>query len=327
MKILIVGGAGYIGSHMNLILRESGHNVIVLDNLVSGHADAVIHSPLIIGDISDARCLDSVFSENKFDAVLCFASHIKVGESISNPAKYYQNNVAGTLTLLNAMLNHNVGNFIFSSTAAIFGEPSHVPIDERHQKMPVNPYGRSKLMVEDILLDYNRAYSLNYIALRYFNAAGADPKGMVGERHDPETHLIPLAIRAAIFAENALTIYGKDYPTPDGTCIRDYIHVLDLCAAHMLALEYLLQGGLSGSYNLGNGQGFSVLEVVNAVEEIVGRRPMISFSGRRQGDPARLVADSSEIRKNLGWEPIYSDLKQIVRHAYAWEKIKIARSL
>lgn len=319
MHILVVGGAGYIGSHMVLSLLEAGHEVTVLDNLSCGYQDAVPAGNLVVGDIADAALLDQLFRANSFDGVMHFAAFIQVGESVLDPAKYYRNNVANTQVLLDAMVRHGVSRFIFSSTAAIFGEPVHAPIDEAHPLNPINPYGRSKLMVEQILEDYDRAYGLKSVCLRYFNAAGADPKARLGERHDPETHLIPLILQAASGRRNAITVFGTDYDTPDGTCIRDYVHVNDLCDAHMLALARLVSGGGSARYNLGNGNGFSVREVIDTARAVTGRDISVVYGERRAGDAARLVADSCLICSELGWKPRHAALDEIVAHAWQWE--------
>lgn len=321
MRILVTGGAGYIGSHMTLMLVEGGHEVAVLDNLSGGHRDAVLGVPLIEGDIGDESLLDRLFTERRFDAVMHFASYIQVGESVIQPEKYYRNNIGHTLVLLGAMLKHGVKALIFSSTAAIFGEPEYIPIDEAHPQNPLNPYGRSKLAVEEVLADFDRAYGFKYATLRYFNAAGADPRARLGERHAPETHLIPLALRAAMGTGPMLTVFGRDYETPDGTCIRDYIHINDLCLAHLLALEALLDGGQSCAYNLGNGCGFSVLEVIEAVQRVTGKGVPLRDGPRRPGDPARLVADSRGIQSRLGWRAQYPELDVIVRHAFEWEQV------
>lgn len=320
MRILVVGGAGYIGSHMTKMLVETANEVVVLDSLVSGFRDAVLGGRLLVGDLADRALLDQVFSAHRFDGVMHFASSIQVGESVRQPAKYYRNNVANTLNLLEAMVRHGVGRLIFSSSAAIFGEPERLPIDEAHPVRPLSPYGRSKWMVEQALADYERAYGLRYVTLRYFNAAGADPLGMLGERHKPETHLIPLVLRAASGRRRAVEIFGADYPTPDGTCIRDYVHVVDLCRAHLLALERLMDGGASGAYNLGNGSGFSVQEVIDAAQKVTGRTIAVKTAPRREGDPARLVADAARARRELCWRPVYPALETIVAHAWAWEK-------
>lgn len=317
-KILVVGGAGYIGSHMVKMLGQKDCSVTTLDDLSSGHRDSVLSGDFIQGNVGDRTLLDSVFSRG-FDAVMHFASFIQVGESMLSPAKYYQNNLVNTLTLLDAMHAHGVERFIFSSTAATFGEPEYSPIDERHPQQPINPYGRTKLMVEQVLADYEKAYGLRSVCLRYFNAAGADPAGQLGERHEPETHLIPLVMQVASGRRPHIGVFGRDYDTPDGTCIRDYIHIYDLCSAHWLALESLLNGAGSQAYNLGNGQGFSVQEVIDTVHKVTGRPIAVVNEPRRAGDPARLVADSRLVREKLGWQPRYTDLTTIVDHAWRWE--------
>ncbi|MEW6611882.1 MAG: UDP-glucose 4-epimerase GalE [Pseudomonadota bacterium] len=317
--ILVVGGAGYIGSHMVKMLLQAGHQVTTLDNFSAGYQDAVLGGELVAGDLADRELLDHLFRDRRFDGVMHFASYIQVGESVLDPGKYYRNNFTNTLNLLDAMVQHGVRAFIFSSTAAIFGEPRYIPIDEQHPKAPINPYGRSKWMVEQALADYDRAYGLKSVALRYFNAAGADPDGQLGERHDPETHLIPLVLQAASGRRPHITVYGRDYDTPDGTCIRDYIHVLDLCQAHLLALEQLWAGGESAAYNLGNGQGFSVQEVIDTARRVTGREIPVLDGERRAGDPARLVADSRRAQEILGWQPRYADLATIIEHAWRWE--------
>lgn len=317
--VLVIGGAGYIGSHMISLLGRKGVDVVTLDNLSSGHRDAVLHGQFVHGDIADRLILDKVFLEHKFDAVMHFASFIQVGESMQDPAKYYQNNFINTLNLLNAMRTHGVDKFIFSSTAAIFGEPEYTPIDEAHPKRPINPYGWSKLMVEQALADYGRAYGLKSVCLRYFNAAGAHPDGLLGERHDPETHLIPLVLQAASGRRPHITVFGRDYDTPDGTCIRDYIHILDLAEAHWLALQYLQSAGETAAFNLGNGNGYSVESVIQAARRITGKTITVQEGQRRQGDPARLVANATKIKQELGWQPAYADLDTIVEHAWRWE--------
>jgi UDP-glucose 4-epimerase len=320
MKVLIVGGAGYIGSHMALMLGQEGAQVIVLDDLSSGNADAVLSARLVQGSIEETSLLDRLFTDEKFDGVMHFASFIQVGESVQHPAKYYRNNVTHTINLLDAMVRHRVRNFIFSSTAAIFGQPEYVPIDEAHPKQPINPYGRSKWMVEQVLQDYEAAYGLRSVCLRYFNAAGADPKSRIGETHEPETHLIPLLLQVASGRRRSAQIFGDDYDTPDGTCIRDYIHVLDLAAVHSLALAHLINGGSSAAYNLGNGSGFSVRQVIEAVGQVTKKPIPVIDAARRAGDPARLVADSTLARSHLGWTPAYPDLSTIVSHAWNWER-------
>lgn len=321
-KILVVGGAGYIGSHMVKRLGEEGAQVTTLDNLVSGHRDAVLCGDFIEGDMADRQLLDALLASQRFDAVMHFASHIEVGESVRLPAKYYRNNVANTLTLLEAMQAAGIDKFIFSSTAAIFGTPQYTPIDERHPRAPINPYGRTKLMVEEVLGDYERAYGLRAVCLRYFNAAGADPAGRLGERHDPESHLIPLALQAASGRRAQISMFGTDYDTPDGTCIRDYVHIADLCEAHWLALQALLSGSPGAAYNLGNGEGFSVREVIETVRRVTGRPLVVKEEARRAGDPPRLVADASAARTRLGWKPRYPSLETIVEHAWNFERTR-----
>lgn len=328
MKILVVGGAGYIGSHMVKMLSQSGHNVIVLDNLSTGFRESVKYGQLVVGDLADIQFLEKLFIEHEFVGVMHFAANSLVGESMNLPAKYYRNNVANTLNLLDIMVRHNVKYFIFSSTAATFGEPVYSPIDEAHPQKPINPYGASKLMVERILQDYATAYGLNSVCLRYFNACGADPEGELGENHDPETHLIPLILQAASCRRKSITVFGHDYATEDGTCVRDYIHINDLCSAHALALQYILDGSKVGAlaFNLGNGLGFSVQQVIDVVKKVVAEdgASLLAESGkRRTGDPAILVADATQAKQVLGWSPQYGDLETIIRHAWAWEKKRV----
>lgn len=323
MNILVVGGAGYIGSHMVKALLEQGHSVITYDNLSTGFRDAVLGGEFVEGDLADRARLDATFRRFQPDAVMHFASHIQVGESVEQPARYYVNNVVNTLNLLDTMVRHGVRYFVFSSTAAIFGEPEYLPISPFHPKAPLNPYGRSKWMIEMVLEDYERAYGLKSVCLRYFNAAGADPSGALGERHEPETHLIPLVLQALSGKRDSISVFGRDYDTPDGTCIRDYIHVADLCVAHSLALERLMKTGVSSLYNLGNGQGFSVQEVIEAAQRVTGHRVKVIDRPRRPGDPARLVADPRLAQKELGWRPAYPDLETIIRHAWVWESLSL----
>ena len=319
MKILVAGGAGYIGSHMVKQLTLAGNDVITLDNLSYGYRDAVKYGEFIEGDLGDSKLLDSIFKANDIDAVMHFAGYIQVGESVIKPAMYYHNNVVNTLTLLDAMLRHDVKNFIFSSTAAIFGEPDYTPIDERHNKQPINPYGHSKLMIEQVLDDYDKAYGLRSTCLRYFNAAGADPDGELGERHVPETHLIPLILQAASGRRDDIKVFGDDYTTEDGTCVRDYIHINDLCEAHSLALQRMINKNQSARYNLGNGTGFSVKQVIDVAKEVSGNNFNVSIEPRRAGDPAVLVADATLAKTELNWQPKFTELKDIVQTAWQWE--------
>lgn len=319
MNVLVVGGAGYIGSHMVACLAQHGAEVTVFDNLCAGHRDAVLAGELVVGDLADRTALEALFGRTRFDAVIHFASFIQVGESVVDPAKYYRNNVANTLNLLEVMCAAGVKQLVFSSTAAIFGVPQADRIDEAHPQQPINPYGSSKLMLERMLEDFDRAYGLKSVCLRYFNAAGADPQGRLGERHEPETHLIPLVLQAAAGRREALTIHGDDYPTADGTCIRDYIHVADLSEAHWLALQHLQAGKGSARFNLGNGQGFSVKQVIDVAERVTGRRVPLVYGPRRAGDPPVLVADSGRAKAELGWQPQFAALETIIAHAWQWE--------
>lgn len=318
-KILITGGAGYIGSHMALKLHELGHLVVVYDRQSNL---ALKELECIQADIADTQALQKTFENHAFDAVMHFAANIEVGESVADPAKYYENNVVNALKLLQAMVQHDVKRFIFSSTAAIFGEPQYTPIDEAHPKVPINPYGKTKLMVENILDDFDLAYGLKSICLRYFNAAGADPAGRTGECHEPETHLIPLVLQVATGQREDIKLFGDDYDTPDGTCLRDYIHVADLCDAHEKALGKLLEGGVSARYNLGNGQGFSVKEVIDVAASVTQKDISVTICPRRDGDPAVLVADSKLAKAELNWQPQVTDLATIIEHAWQFESKK-----
>ena len=320
MNILVVGGAGFIGSHMVKQLGRSDCRVTTLDNLSNGHRDAVLYGDFVEGDLADKVLLKQLIQPGRFDAVMHFASFIQVGESVENPAKYYDNNVVNTLNLLQMMQGAGIKRFVFSSTAATFGQPLYTPIDEAHPQQPINPYGRSKLMVEHILEDFDRAYGLKSVCLRYFNAAGADPEVQLGERHEPETHLIPLVLQVASGKRPSISVFGRDYDTPDGTCIRDYIHVSDLCNAHGLALTSLMQGDVSQQYNLGNGNGYSVQEVIESAQRVTGKAIATVDAPRRNGDPDRLVADASKAKKVLGWKPRFTALDEIVKHSWAWEK-------
>ncbi|MBO0349077.1 UDP-glucose 4-epimerase GalE [Phormidium pseudopriestleyi FRX01] len=321
--ILVTGGAGYIGSHAVLSMKKAGYQVTILDNLVYGHRDIVedvLQVELIEGDTNDRALLNNLFATHDFSAVMHFSAYAYVGESVTDPAKYYRNNVTGTLTLLEAMLAASVKNFVFSSTCATYGIPVKIPLTEDHPQHPINPYGMTKLMVEKILIDFDAAYGLKSVIFRYFNAAGADPDGAIGEDHDPETHLIPLVLQTALGHREFISIYGTDYPTPDGTCIRDYIHVNDLASAHILGLEYLLKGGETEVFNLGNGSGFSVKDVIETAEKVVGKEVPQKIGSRRPGDPPVLVGSSEKARKILGWHPEYSDLYDIISHAWQWHQ-------
>lgn len=318
MSILIVGGAGYIGSHTNKLLAKRGFKTIVLDNLSHGHREHVKWGKLIVADMADTQVLHNLFTQEKIEAVMHFAAYTYVGESVIDPQKYYLNNVGKTLNLLKVMHEYKVDKFIFSSTCATYGIPIETPITETHPQNPINPYGQSKLMIEKILADYDKAYGLKSVSLRYFNAAGADTEGEVGESHIPETHLIPLAIHAAIGINDHVKIFGADYDTSDGTCIRDYIHVNDLADAQVLALEYLLQGGNSEAFNLGNFKGYSVREVLTCVKKITKSNFSIIETERRPGDPPCLIGSNSKVIKKLGWEPKLSALETIIRTAWEW---------
>lgn len=319
-NILVVGGAGYIGSHMVKLLLEKGHRVTTFDNLSKGFADAIVGGEVVIGDLASREEIDSALAGGKFDAVMHFASYIEVGESVRDPSRYFRNNVTNSLHLLDAMVQAGVDKFIFSSSAAVYGEPQYSPLDEDHPCRPINPYGMTKLMVEEVLADYARAYGLQSVSLRYFNAAGADPDGKLGERHDPETHLIPLVLQAASGRRDSIEVYGRDYETADGSCIRDYIHVSDLCEAHLLALESIGANQGHQVYNLGNGDGFSVQEVIDAAKRVTGRKIPVVDGQRRAGDPPVLVADASRARRDLDWRPHYADLETIIEHAWSWEQ-------
>ncbi|MDP8966687.1 MAG: UDP-glucose 4-epimerase GalE [Cyanobacteriota bacterium] len=322
-SILVTGGAGYIGSHAVQALQNAGYEAIVLDNLVYGHREFVeqaLGAKLIVGDISDRALLDEVFATHEIAAVMHFAAYAYVGESVSNPAKYYRNNVVGTLTLLEAMLAASVKTIVFSSTCATYGVPQSVPVTEDQPQNPINPYGRTKLMVEKILADFDKAYGLRSICFRYFNAAGADPAGLLGEDHSPETHILPLVLLTAMGKRESFSILGTDYPTPDGTCIRDFIHVADLAQAHVLGLEQLLKSGESDVFNLGNGNGFSVREVIETAKLVTGQPIQVTEGDRRPGDPPILVGSGEKARRILGWQPQYSDLKEILLHAWNWHQ-------
>jgi UDP-glucose 4-epimerase len=302
------------------LLASLSHEVTVYDNLSGGYRDAVVDGKLVEGDLADRHSIEQLFDAERFDAVMHFASFIDVGESVRDPARYYRNNFTHTQNLLDAMVSHGIEHLVFSSSAAVFGEPEYSPIDDYHPKRPINPYGKSKLMVEQMLEDYDKAYGLKSVALRYFNAAGADVDGELGERHDPETHLVPLVLQAASGRRESISIFGNDYQTADGTCVRDYIHVQDLCDAHILALDYLRASGASAQFNLGNGQGFSVKQVIDCASEVTGMSIRTKIEQRRPGDPAVLVADASRARSELGWQPDLSSLERVIGTAWQWEQ-------
>jgi UDP-glucose 4-epimerase len=320
MNILVCGGAGYIGSHMVRCLLRNGHGVVAFDNLSTGHREAVGDAELIVGDLRDSVALQKLFSAFRFDAVIHFCAHSLVANSVADPYTYYENNVAGTLNLLGAMRKADVSKLVFSSTAAVFGHPLTSVIDETHPTRPINPYGASKLMVERILADAACAYGLRSVALRYFNAAGADPAGGIGESHQPETHLIPNLLQAALGQGGGMKIFGTDYDTPDGTCVRDYIHVNDLASAHLKAIKYMDDQDGAHVFNLGNGCGFSVLEVLAAAKAVTGRNIPCEFAPRRPGDPATLIASSNKARELLGWSPSMRDIADIVETAWRWHR-------
>lgn len=322
-NILVAGGAGYIGSHVCKMLTKRGYNVIIFDNLSHGYEFLAKYGKFVLGDIGDRRQLDLIFKNYKIDVVMHFCAYIEVGESVQNPRKYYVNNLYNAINLFDAMLDNGVNKIIFSSTAAVYGMPEHVPIDEEEPKNPINPYGRTKWMIEQVLKDYSDAHGLRYVAFRYFNAAGADPEGELGEAHEPETHLIPLVLDAAMGIRKSIKIFGTDYPTPDGTCIRDYIHVNDLASAHIKGIEYLLEGNESNYFNLGNGTGFSVREIIDTVKKVTGKDFQIDEVERRPGDPAILIAKSDKAKKVLNWFPEYG-IEDIIKHAWSWhQKLKI----
>jgi len=320
MDILVTGGAGYIGSHMCKYLSRNGYRPVVLDNLSRGHQQAVKWGPFFQGNVSDGQLLDHIFSSHDIKAVMHFAAFISVGESVGQPGMYYSNNVAETIGLLNKVAEHDVQNFIFSSSAAIFGEPIQDALTETHPVKPINPYGRGKLIVENIIRDFEYAHGLNSVCLRYFNAAGADPDGEIGEDHRPETHIIPLILQTALGLRDEIVVFGDDYPTKDGTCIRDYIHIDDLAQAHLRALERLLQGKGSEGYNIGNGNGYSVKEVIEVARRISGKSIPDHIGERREGDAAVLISSSEKAVKELGWKPRYADLESIVETAWNWHR-------
>jgi UDP-glucose 4-epimerase len=320
MNVLVTGGAGYIGSHFVKMLHNMGENVVVYDNLVKGHRDAIKCDVFIKGDIFDSELLEDTIKRYSIDSVVHFAAYSLVGESMEKPQMYYHNNVVGTLNLLDVLLKLNVKKLVFSSTAAVYGEPESIPITEDISKNPTNVYGKTKLIMENAMEDYSRSYGLKYIALRYFNACGADVEGDIGEDHSPESHLIPLVLQTCLGKRDSIKIFGDDYPTKDGTCVRDYIHVNDLAMAHVLALRALYEGHESDVYNLGNGSGFTVKEIIKAAEEVTGIEIKKEVVGRRAGDPAVLIASSDKIIKDLGWKVEFTDIKRIIETAWKWHK-------
>ena len=320
MNVLVVGGAGYIGSHAVSLLKNQGHNAIIYDDFSKGHKEVgqILSVKIVEGDLGDKAKLKEIFISEKIDVVMHFAAFIEVGESVVDPAKYYENNVAKVLKLLDAMVESNVLKFIFSSTAATFGEPIMEKINEEHPQNPINPYGQSKLMVEKILKDYEKAYGMKSVVFRYFNACGSDMNGIIGESHDPESHLIPLILQAASGRRDSIKVFGTDYATQDGTCIRDYVHVYDLAQAHILGMDKMIKDNQSFNYNLGSGSGYSVKEIIDNVKKVTGKDFKVEYVERRAGDPGILIADSTKAEKELDWKPQYS-LEQIVISAWKWE--------
>lgn len=320
MNILVTGGAGYIGSHVLKALIKVGHQVITLDNLQKGHREAITGGKFVEGDLADEKLLNRIMQEEAVEGVIHLAADSLVGESMEKPAKYYRNNFANGINLLEAMVNNGVKNIVFSSTAAVYGEPNEIPIKENNKTEPTSTYGESKLFFEKALKRYDEIYGLKYASLRYFNAAGADPEGKIGEAHDPETHLIPIVLETALGIREKIYIFGDDYPTRDGSCIRDYIHVNDLAEAHVLAVEAIAEGRESAIYNLGSGDGYSVKEVIETVKEVTGRDFEVEVSDRRAGDPAVLIASSDKIQQELNWKPEYQELEKIISTAWKWHK-------
>lgn len=318
MAILVTGGLGYVGSHAVKMLMERGESVVSLDDLVFGHKEAASGSEIVIGDIGDKDLLRKIFSSHKIEAIMHFAAFADVGESVADPKKYYVTNVSKSLAMLDVMLEYDIKMMIFSSSAATFGEPKEIPIPEDHPKDPTNPYGRSKLMLEEILKEYEHAYGLRSISFRYFNASGADPSGLIGEDHKPEHHIIPLVLEVASGKREKFSMFGTDWPTPDGTCIRDYVHVTDLAQAHVLGLDALRDGKKTSVYNLGNGSGYSNREVIATAEQVTGKKINVVDAPRRPGDPAVLVASSKKIMSELGWSPKYPELMTIIETAWNW---------
>lgn len=319
MRILVTGGAGYIGSHAVRLFMARGHDIWIYDNLSRGHRGSVPADRLIHADLADEHRLDQVLLEHRIEAVVHFAALAYVGESVQDPARYWKNNVVNTISLLDAMRRHGIQRFVFSSTCATYGIPRTIPITETEEQKPISPYGQSKLAVEMVLRDYQQAYSLGFAALRYFNASGASADGSIGEDHDPETHLIPLLFQACMGQRGPISVFGTDYPTPDGTCIRDYIHVDDLAEAHLLALQALTPGKRL-EYNLGTGKGYSVLEVARAIEEVTGKPVPLKMAARREGDPPHLIASNEKVTRELGWKPRYNDIRSLLETAWNWHR-------
>jgi UDP-glucose 4-epimerase len=318
MAVLVTGGLGYVGSHSVKQLVDRGEHVVNLDSLLFGHKQAACGSEIVIGDIGDKDLLRNIFTTHKIDAVMHFAALADVPESVADPSKYYITNISKSLAMFEVMNEFGIKLMIFSSSAATFGEPQQAPIPEDHPKAPTNPYGRSKLMLEEILQEYEVAYRLRSVSLRYFNASGADPSGAIGEDHKPEHHLIPIVLQVALGQREKVNVYGSDWPTPDGTCVRDYVHVSDLAQAHLLALDALRDGKKTTQYNLGNGNGYSVMEVIQVAEEVSGKKIKSVFADRRPGDPAALVASAEKITKELGWNPKFPELRTIIQTAWNW---------
>lgn len=319
MKVLITGGAGYVGSHTNRLFRERGIDTVVLDDLSSGHREAAATGKFFRGSVGDRALLDRVMTEHRFTAVIHFAALVSVPESVENPGRYFKNNVTNMQVLLDACVAHGIRYFVFSSSAAVFGEPQYSPVDERHPLQPINPYGVTKLLGERLLEEYERAYGIHFCALRYFCAAGSDPSGLIGEAHEPETHLIPLTVRA-MRTGKPLTVFGGDYATRDGSCVRDFVHVCDLAAAHYLGLRYMMEKECSECFNLGSGAGFTVLELIRALEELTGSPVPYRMGDRRSGDPAALVASHDKASWLLGWYPRHSEIHEILQDAVRWEE-------
>ncbi|WP_117168730.1 UDP-glucose 4-epimerase GalE [Paraliobacillus sediminis] len=320
MRLLITGGAGYIGSHTAMYLKDHGEEVVILDSLQTGHRDAVVDTPFYKGELKDERLLDEIFQTHAIDAVIHFAADSLVGESVKDPLQYYENNVIGTHALLKKMIEYDVKRFVFSSTAATYGEPDSVPITENDSTIPTNPYGETKLAIEKMLKWSDQAYGLKSVCLRYFNAAGADPNGRIGEDHNPETHLIPIVLQVALGQRDQVSIFGDDYPTEDGTCVRDYIHVIDLAQAHYQAVTKMMDTNESAIYNLGNGHGFSVKQVIETCRKVTEHEIPAAVVPRRTGDPATLIASSTKAKNELNWNPQYGDLETMICHAWDWHQ-------